>query len=120
MKTVYFMRHATPVSSTGWQGDDDERPLSQEGREQAANLTIPKVAKVFVSPATRAQETAELARIEGFVTFSPLRERMDDWLLREMEEAAQGVDGDVLFIGHQGSFGQVLETEPGEVVVVEF
>lgn len=120
MQTVYFMRHATPVSSTGWQGEDDDRPLSEAGRAQAVRLVIPKVAKVFVSPAKRAQETVVLAGIEGFETFSPLREHMDDWLLREMRKAAESVDGDVLFIGHQGSFAQVLETEPGEVVVVRF
>jgi broad specificity phosphatase PhoE len=120
MQTVYFMRHAIPVSSTGWQGDDDLRPLSEEGRVQATNLTFPKVAKVFVSSAKRAQETAVLAGIEGFETFKPLRVRMDDWLLREMKEAAAGVAGDVLFIGHQGSFAQVLETRPGQVVIVRF
>lgn len=120
MQTVYFMRHATPVSDTDWKGEDSDRPLSEAGRAQAARFMIPKVTKVFVSPAKRAQETATLASIEGFETFLPLWERMDDWLLREMREAADGVDGDVLFIGHQGSFGQVLTTEPGAVVVVRF
>lgn len=120
MQSVYFMRHAIPVSDTDWKGEDADRPLSEAGRVQASCLVIPKVAKVFVSPAKRAQETATLAGLEGFETFAALWTRVDDWLLREMKEAAESVNGDVLFIGHQGSFGQVLTTEPGEVVVVMF
>ena len=120
MHTIYFMRHATPVSSSDWQGGDEARPLSEQGRKQAAKLEIPCVEKIFVSPAKRAQETAVLAGIENFETFSPLWERMDDWLLSEMKKAVEGIEGHVLFIGHQGSFAQVLKTEPCEVVVVKF
>lgn len=120
MQTIHFMRHAIPVSSYDWDGKDHDRPLSEAGRTQAEKLVIPKVVKTFVSPSKRAQETAILAGIREFETFPALKVRMDDWLLREMQEAAQGVDGDVLFIGHQGSFDQVMETEPGEVVVVKF
>lgn len=120
MSTIYFMRHATPVSESDWQGSDETRPLSEQGKKQATKLAIPSVAKIFVSPAKRAQETAILAGIENFETFSPLWERMDDWLLSEMKKAVESVDGNVLFIGHQGSFAQVLKTEPGGVVVVKF
>lgn len=120
MQKLYFMRHATPVASTHWEGNDDDRPLSPDGEQEAMVISLPSVKKVFVSPAKRAQETARLAGVKEFVTLEYLRTMMDEQLLRIMKEAAEGVEGDVLFIGHQGSFGQVLSIKPCELVVVEF
>jgi len=120
MKKIYFMRHASPVPSLGWEQDDDERPLSSEGEVEASSIAIPAVVKVFVSPAKRAQDTARLAGVKEFDTLKDLRTMMDEQLLFIMKEAAEAVQGDVLFIGHQGSFGQVLSAKPCELVVVKF
>ncbi len=119
MQTIYFMRHATPVSSTGWVRDDDNRPLTEEGEVEATKVVLPKVAKVFVSPAKRAQDTATLAGIEEFETLHYLCSMMDAQLLSVMKEMAEEVPGDVLFIGHQGSFGQVLSANPCELMIVK-
>lgn len=120
MQKIYFIRHASPIPSSEWKGNDDDRPLSEEGEQEATDMIIPSVAKIFVSPAKRAQDTARLAGIEGFETLDYLRTMMDSQLVSIMKEVAEGVDGDVLFIGHQGSFPQVLSAKPCELVVIEF
>lgn len=119
MQKISFMRHATPVSSSVWKGEDDDRPLSPEGETEASRISLPTVTKVFVSPAKRTQDTVRLAGIKGFDTMEYLRTMMDEQLLFVMKEAAETVDGDVLFIGHQGSFAQVLSAKPCELVVVK-
>jgi phosphohistidine phosphatase len=63
---LYLVRHADAGNPEAWSGDDDLRPLSPKGRQQAARLGA-FLAEVGVapdaivsSPKVRARETAEL------------------------------------------------------------
>jgi 8-oxo-dGTP diphosphatase len=67
---VYLVRHAHAGSRSGWNGDDDRRPLSPKGRHQTAGLTAwlrdRPVDEVRSSPSTRCLETVEpLAESHG-------------------------------------------------------
>lgn len=70
MPTIYLIRHAHAGSRSHWSGDDRERPLSDKGHAQAANLATALepagITHVLASPATRCSQTvAPLARASG-------------------------------------------------------
>ena len=61
--TVYLVRHAKAGSRSKWQGPDEERPLSNNGRRQAdaiARWLAEKGAtRVVTSPFVRCRQTVE-------------------------------------------------------------
>lgn len=61
--TLYLVRHANAGSRRAWEGDQDDRPLSERGIEQANHLTAcladQRVAAVWSSPAVRCVQTVE-------------------------------------------------------------
>jgi phosphohistidine phosphatase SixA len=80
---LYLVRHAHAGNKKQWQGDDLERPLSAQGRKEAAGLLVQlgdhPIGRVLSSPAERCLQTVE-----------PLADR----LRRTVEPSgALGVDG---------------------------
>jgi 8-oxo-dGTP diphosphatase len=64
--TLLVVRHAKAGHRELWQGDDDLRPLSKRGREQAGKLVelVPSlaarpIARVLSSPSVRCRQTVE-------------------------------------------------------------
>ena len=61
--TVYLVRHAKAGSRRKWQAPDEERPLSENGRRQAAAiadwLADAGVTRVLSSPFVRCRQTVE-------------------------------------------------------------
>jgi phosphohistidine phosphatase SixA len=59
--TLYILRHAVAVPRRDWSGDDDDRPLSKQGRVQADILTNWSrrlgVEYISSSPALRCVDT---------------------------------------------------------------
>jgi 2,3-bisphosphoglycerate-dependent phosphoglycerate mutase len=91
---VILVRHAAPVlpGTPGWETRDDERPLSADGRRQAAELAVgldeALLTAVYSSPYARAWQTVEPAAARHGLAVQPLhdlRERRlrstlgDDW-----------------------------------------
>jgi len=66
MVRIYFLRHGRAVARAEWRGDDDSRPLTEEGeaaiRREAKTLAAMGVAPeaIVTSPLARARRTAEL------------------------------------------------------------
>jgi 8-oxo-dGTP diphosphatase len=62
---IYLVRHAQALSRSGWQGPDEERPLSSKGERQAKGLidliAHPEVRRVLSSPALRCTTTVQPA-----------------------------------------------------------
>ncbi|MBV8149574.1 MAG: histidine phosphatase family protein, partial [Candidatus Eremiobacteraeota bacterium] len=63
---VYFVRHGAAVDAQEWSGSDDNRPLTQKGRdrmervgERLEDLEIEADA-IVTSPLLRAKQTAEI------------------------------------------------------------
>ena len=89
---------------------DGERALTKKGRKQAASLAawlkphLPKQARILVSPATRAQQTAAALELP-FVT---TREIGVGATVGELLEAAGWPDagGAVVVVGHQPTLGR--------------
>src|SRR5829696_3443290 len=63
MSTLYLIRHAHARDRSAWDGDDQERPLSEKGLRQAKNLrkvlVDVGVGRLISSPATRCVQTLE-------------------------------------------------------------
>lgn len=61
--TLYLVRHAHAGSRRAWDGDQDDRPLSDRGLEQANHLAAlladDPVSAVWSSPAVRCVQTVE-------------------------------------------------------------
>ena len=63
---LYVLRHGTAIARGQWEGDDGDRPLSDEGREEmvrvAAGLAKLELGLdlIVTSPLARALQTAEI------------------------------------------------------------
>jgi len=61
--TIYLVRHAKAGSRSGWDGPDEQRPLSKNGRRQAAAVTTALadsgVTRIITSPYVRCSQTVE-------------------------------------------------------------
>jgi len=111
---LWLQRHrgAGPHQS----GADDERALTDRGRDQARsagralNALEVEVHLCFTSPKVRARETAELACAElgvDPVAEGSLGEGFDGRAALELMAAA-GADQRVLVVGHEPDFSQVV------------
>lgn len=108
---LVLWRHAEAQEWT--QGCDDMvRPLTSRGEKQAARMAswldrqLPGNARIFVSPALRAEQTARaLAR-----KFKVRPELSPDGTAAQLLELVQWPDakGVVLVVGHQPTLGQTI------------
>jgi phosphohistidine phosphatase SixA len=61
--TIYLVRHAKAGSRSGWDGPDDQRPLSKNGRRQTAALATALadsgITRILTSPYVRCAQTVE-------------------------------------------------------------
>jgi 8-oxo-dGTP diphosphatase len=83
---IYLIRHGHAGSRSGWEGDDDLRPLSAQGRRQAEHLAglvgDAAVGRLVASPSRRCAETlGPLGRRTGLTVES-------------VEELAEGASGE--------------------------
>lgn len=63
MLTLHLVRHAPtrPNAERRYPGEDEDAPLSGEGRAVARSLRLPAGATAFTSPSRRTRETAAFA-----------------------------------------------------------
>ena len=82
--TVFLVRHADAKSRAAWPHDDESRPLSRRGADQADGLVKllgrRKVGRILSSPAVRCVDTVE-----------PLASALD-LKVEETEELLEGAD----------------------------
>jgi phosphohistidine phosphatase len=63
---LYFLRHGVAGSRSEWEGDDDERPLTEDGKARMATeaATIALIGltpgPILTSPLVRARQTADI------------------------------------------------------------
>ena len=116
---LWLLRHGEAVPHES--GSDDERELTDRGRDQAraagramAALEV-EVHLCFTSPKVRARQTAELACAElgvDPVDEDSLAEGFDGRAALDLMAAA-GADQRVLVVGHEPDFSQVLHDLTG-------
>lgn len=106
--TLYLIRHAHAGSRRAWEGDQDDRPLSDRGDDQARHLqrllADAPVAAVWSSPALRCTQT-----VAGIATLAGLEVVVEPFLaegcdagkaaLRLVEQATQ-LKGDLVACSH--------------------
>lgn len=111
---LFFLRHG----EAAYNKNDDIRELTLQGREDVARVAQSRIAalasvqKVFVSPITRAQQTADIACRVANITAQ--RDTVD-WLihetpLRQALAALVHLEGNVLLVGHQPLAGKLVES----------
>lgn len=114
MMKVFFLRHG----EAAYNKNDDIRELTQHGRDDVTRVAklqreaLVSVQHVFVSPITRAQQTADIFCTE--VNVNAPRSTVD-WLihetpLREALTALAKLDGNILLVGHQPLAGKLVES----------
>lgn len=125
MTALYLLRHAHAGNPERWTGDDDDRPLSDKGRNQAERLgrllagsgSAPDL--MVTSPRLRAVETAEIVgRALGVEVI--VDRRLAGALHTEIVEdilAAAGPADRPCLVGHDPDFSSVLGELIGVAVV---
>jgi phosphohistidine phosphatase len=113
---LYLLRHADAGDPDSWQGNDDERPLSDKGRRQSERLGRFLVDGGFrpdvivSSPKLRALDTARIVgdRLKVKVM---LDERLGDDASLSAVEGVLASAGDVrrpVLVGHDPDFSALL------------
>lgn len=113
---LYFLRHGRAANPGDWPGDDDSRPLTEQGRDE-----LRKVAQglrrldlsldaILTSPLVRARETAQIVASELGLSAveTPLLEPGCDLgqlaLLAKDHETAH----DLMVVGHEPDFSAMI------------
>jgi phosphohistidine phosphatase len=115
---VYFLRHGLAGDRDTWTGRDDERPLTEEGRERllAQGKRLAKIGlrvdSIVTSPLVRARETAEI--VAGALEFDG-RIAKDARLGEGFDAAAfsaivheYGQASSLMLVGHEPTMSEVL------------
>jgi phosphohistidine phosphatase len=117
---LYLLRHAHAGNAAEWAGDDDLRPLSGRGRQQARDLGefLGRLAfspdLLVSSPRVRARQTAEIVSAEIGVAVG-----IDDRLagpldLDDLSLILDDLGGQrVMLVGHDPDFSEILATLVG-------
>ena len=118
---LHLLRHADAGDPGAWRGDDDERPLSDKGYEQAERLALHLALlgfepdAILSSPKVRARQTAEIVasavgqevriddRLGGGLSLQTV-----EAILRDVGEAARPV-----LVGHDPDFSELLSSLTG-------
>ena len=110
---LYLLRHGK-ADWPNWNKPDDDRPLTQEGKEQVARvakmLTRLEIAPAIVtSPLPRASQTAEIAGkyLDQKLRVDPLlRPGFDAGRLRKLLKDFAG--DSLMVVGHEPDFTQTI------------
>lgn len=114
MMKLFFLRHG----EAAYNKNDDIRELTPQGCEDVAHVAqlqvaaLASVQQVFVSPITRAQQTADIFCRAANITAPRYTV---DWLihetpLREALLALAKMDQNLLLVGHQPLASKLIES----------
>lgn len=126
---LYFLRHGIAMERESWSGPDEDRPLTDRGRDRVMQVArvMSKlrlcIEGVLTSPLLRARRTAELVherlgselRFEIDARLSPgFSSQSLENILRE-----QGGTASLLLVGHEPDFSRVITalTGGGQIVM---
>lgn len=113
---LYVMRHGNAVDTEDWDGEEFERPLTDEGRAELLDVAQGlrwldlKVDGVVTSPLTRARETAEpVAKALGVPLHvdSALAPGLDLSVLSPLLFSARELQG-ILIVGHEPDLSELV------------
>jgi phosphohistidine phosphatase len=110
---LYFLRHGK-ADWPNWDRPDDERPLTQEGKDQVAAVAkllarLEIAPAIITSPLPRASQTAEIAGeyLRQKVRANPLlRPGFDAGKLKKLLKDFSG--NSLMVVGHEPDFTQTI------------
>jgi phosphohistidine phosphatase len=116
---LFFFRHG-PADWPNWRGDDDDRPLTEEGKREThevaaflAKLGV-KPQKIITSPLPRASQTADIAAEHLRAPLKTSECLAKGFNVRKLKELLDGDKIDnVMLVGHEPDFGRVIEKLTG-------
>lgn len=113
---LYFLRHGRAANTGDWSGDDDSRPLTEQGRDELREVARGLrrldlgLDAILSSPLARARETAQIVAAELGLSAveTPLLEPGCDLpqlaqLAKEYETAQ-----DLMVVGHEPDFSSMI------------
>ncbi len=126
---LYLVRHGVAANRSEWQGNDIDRPLTQEGREEMQRVAA-GIAKmglaldaILTSPYPRASETAEIiAKKLGMTDKLAQDDRLEYGFGRKKLRKILSDHGDaqaLMLVGHEPDFSQLIGKLTGGRVVID-
>jgi phosphohistidine phosphatase len=111
---LYFLRHGK-ADWPDWNGDDDDRPLTKEGKREMeriaeflAELEI-EPAAILSSPLPRASQTAEIAADALGMPVQQVDDLGKGFSLSKLRPLLERADGeDLMLVGHEPDFTTVI------------
>lgn len=116
---LFFLRHGL-ADWPNWRGDDDDRPLTEEGKKEThevaaflAKLGV-KPQKIITSPLPRASQTADIAAEHLRAPIKTSECLAKGFGVRELKELLSEDKIDiVMLVGHEPDFSRVIEKLTG-------
>ena len=117
MTDLFFLRHGQAGDRETWQGPDEERPLTDEGRaeiEAVATFLAHRALRldaVVSSPLVRARQTAEIVAVRLAMTLdiddllAPGLDVKRLWRLVRLHPGARRI----LLVGHEPDFSATIQ-----------
>jgi phosphohistidine phosphatase len=127
---LYLVRHAIAEEAGSAWPDDDERPLSAEGRKKwrravaGLRVLLPPIDLVLTSPLRRARQTADLLAaglagpppVENLDVLRP--ETTPQAVLKKLRQ--RSLSGHVVLVGHEPSIARLAGTLLDAQAAIEF
>ena len=119
---VYLMRHGAAREPDEWEGSDETRPLTAEGRKRVLETLRAlkkkhglEVSKIWSSPYTRAWQTAEAAKEILHAKLQPCSVLASGAALEELAALMKRHRTEpLMLIGHEPALGELLSCLLGE------
>ena len=116
---LFLFRHGL-ADWPNWRGDDDDRPLTDEGKTEThevatflAKLGV-KPQKIITSPLPRASQTADIAVEHLHMLLKTSECLAKGFGIRELKELLSGDKIDiVMLVGHEPDFSRVIKKLTG-------
>lgn len=124
---LYFLRHGAAAPRGEWEGEDAQRPLTEQGREDVARVaaflarTAPALDAIVTSPYLRASETAEIVAQhlnlqDKVVTDEKIAPGFDSGRLAKLAKQFPEAKA-LLLVGHEPDFSTTVRELTGGRVV---
>ncbi len=126
---LFLVRHGVAANRRDWQGNDADRPLTKEGKEEMQRVAA-GIAKlglsldaILTSPYVRASETAEIiAKALGMNDKLVKDDRLEYGFGRKKLRQVIGDHGDeqaLMLVGHEPDFSKLIGKLTGGRVVID-
>ncbi len=126
---LYLVRHGVAANRRDWQGSDQDRPLTEEGKEQMERIATSlahmglSLDAIITSPFVRASQTAEILAQELSMTDRLAQDdRLEYGFGRKRLRKILSDHADaraLMLVGHEPDFSKLIGKLTGGRVVID-